>query len=51
MTRSAIELCCLGCVVAGFYQAWPPLGFIVGGAIGLAWLVLTGDRFNADSNG
>jgi len=43
MTRQRIllaaELLCFGSIAVGLYWAWPPLGFIMGGAIGLLLLL------------
>jgi len=42
MTRAITEVLCIGSIVAGFYLAWPPLAYIVGGVVGLLWLAISG---------
>ena len=48
MTRllAVLALCSAAAVGYGFWLAWPPLGFIVSGAAGLAFALLydTGDK-------
>lgn len=51
MIRSLGELVCIACVVAGFYLAWAPLGFISAGAIAWLWLGLTGGPNNGNPSG
>jgi len=51
MIRALAEIACIAAVMAGFYLAWPPLAFIVGGFTGLLWLGISGGRNDADSTG